>query len=72
MSPKLASRGAQLQARGLTPLRTLRRLRREFPEAERFDLHLAAGLGPTGILPLWAQIGNPIRPVICRIDPRRG
>jgi hypothetical protein len=68
----LAVRGEQMLAQGLTPLRALRRLRREYPQAEHFDLHVAVGLGPTGVHPLWAQIGNPIRPVICRIDPRKG
>jgi hypothetical protein len=71
MAPLLASRANELRAQGLTPLRTMRRLQREFPSAERLDLHIVVGLGPTGVTPLWAQIGCPIRPVICRIDPRK-
>lgn len=66
----LKERGIELRAQGFTPTRMLRRLGKEFPAAEKLDLHIAAGLGPTGRNPLWAEIGNPLRPVIARLDPR--
>jgi hypothetical protein len=67
----LVERAAQLRAQGLTPVRALRRLRREFPHHESYDLHTVVGLGPTGRLPLWAELGSPLRPVIAKGSVRR-
>jgi hypothetical protein len=63
-------RGGELLAAGLSPLRAFRRLRSEFPWAENLDLHVAVGLGPTGVNPLWADHGS-LRPVVVRYDPRK-
>lgn len=65
----LTERAAQLRAQGVSRHNTLRRIKREFPHAERYDLDEAAGLGRTGKYGLWAEIGSPIRPVICRRPP---
>ena len=70
-SEALTRRAGALLEQGLTPLRTARRLKREFPTVEKLDIDAVAGLGPSGYFPLWAQHGRSLRPVICRIDPRR-
>lgn len=66
---EITQRGHALLESGFTPRRTVRRLAKEFPWAERLDVHIAAGLGPTGINRLWAEHGS-LRPVIARMDPR--
>lgn len=67
----MIERAAQLRARGRTPLRTFRVLKHEFPNAERHEQLAAAGLGPTGIMPSWADKPGILRPVICKRDPRK-
>ena len=67
----LMSRGEQLQRQGFTPLRAFRILKREFPTAERFDLWVAAGDGPTGITPMWAEHGSSPAEARYRLDPRK-
>lgn len=66
MSPDLASHAEQLLAQGLTPLRAMRRLRRQFPHAETLDLHEAVNMAHTGFMPLWAVLGHPLRPVMVK------
>jgi len=66
-------RALRLRAKGYTPYRIFRRLRREFPEREWAELKRAAGLGrPARQRPLWVSIGRPpINPVSTRSDPRK-
>jgi len=71
VTEKLASRGRQLRARGYTGLRTFRMLKREFPNAEWDHLWVAAGEGPTGIWPLWAEHGSSPAEARYRNDPRK-
>lgn len=66
----LEQRAAQLRLAGFTSLRSFRRLRHEYPDAEWFDLWLAAGEGPTGITPLWAMNGSSPAEARYRNDPR--
>jgi hypothetical protein len=71
MIDTVMERGRRLQEQGLTPLRAFRVLKREFPSAERFDLWVAAGDGPTGITPLWAEHGSSPAEARYRNDPRK-
>ena len=56
---------------GRTTLRIFRVLRREYPNAEWFDLWVAAGGGPTGITPTWAMNGSSPAEARYRNDPRK-
>jgi hypothetical protein len=67
MNPELLQRAGQLAASGMKKHSIMKRLKREFPNQERLDIHIAAGLGPTGIMPDGARL----RPVIVRRDPRK-
>lgn len=67
----LNDRGSQLLAQGLTTLRAYRVLKREFPSAERLELKVAVGCGPTGITPWWADRSGNGRSVVIRNDPRK-
>lgn len=71
MTEALRARGRLLRARGFTGLRTFRILRREFPNAEWDHLWVAAGEGPTGITPLWAEHGSSPPEARYRNDPRK-
>lgn len=68
----LKVRGTQLLERGYTPLRAFRILKREFPNAEWYDLWVAVGEGWTGITPTWAMNGSSPSEVRYRNDPRPG
>jgi hypothetical protein len=66
----LLERGRQLREEGLTVLRAYRALKREFPNAERDELWLAAGADLGTGWPLWADRSSP-RPAAIRNDPRK-
>jgi hypothetical protein len=67
---ELAARGRELRDGGLTVLRAYRVLKREFPNAERDELWLAAGADLGTGWPLWADRSSP-RPAAIRNDPRK-
>jgi hypothetical protein len=66
----LLERGRELRDDGLTVLRAYRVLKREFPNAERDELWLAAGADLGTGWPLWADRSSP-RPAAIRNDPRK-
>lgn len=67
----LATRAKQLIDQGFTPTRAFRRLKREYPDAEHFDMKVAVGQGPTGVTPWWAERSGNGRSVVIRNDPRK-
>lgn len=68
----LKERGRELlEDEGFTPYRAFRKLKKEFPNAETFDLWVAVGKGPTGVMPFWADRSGSGRSVTIRNDPRR-
>jgi hypothetical protein len=71
VTEKLVERGRLLRERGYTGLRAFRILKREFPNAEWDHLWTAAGEGPTGIWPLWAEHGSSPAEARYRNDPRK-
>jgi hypothetical protein len=66
----LLERGRVLREEGLTVLRAYRVLKREFPNAERDELWIAAGADLGTGWPLWADRSSP-RPAAIRNDPRK-
>lgn len=58
---------------GMTPLRIIWRLRKEFPVAERDMLVVAAKIEghPRGINPRWTEHGQALRPTQIRFQPKR-
>jgi hypothetical protein len=67
---ELAARGRELREDGLTVLRAYRVLKREYPNAERDELWVAAGADLGTGWPLWADRSSP-RPAAIRNDPRK-
>jgi hypothetical protein len=66
----LEQRARELRRMGRTSLRIFRVLRREYPNAEWFDLWVVSGEGPTGITPTWAMNGSSPAEARYRNDPR--
>ena len=69
----MRKRADELRSLGLSRHRAFRVLKREFPEAERDELHRALPLegAPRGVTPGWALWGQPLRPTQIRFQIKR-
>lgn len=71
--PAMRKRAVELRSLGLSRHRAFRVLRREFPYAERDQVHRALPLegAPRGVTPGWALWGQPLRPTQIRFQLKR-